>query len=181
MRKLLQVGCGKCYLPPTEGWVNHDVFDSVQADVYADMSALPFENNTFDLIYASHVLEHCHRRMILSTLSHWKALLKPGGTLRLAVPNFESISEWYEKTRDLPALMGLLYGGQNHPKNYHTVTFDSFTLGDALRKVGFVNVRRWNWRETEHGQYDDYSQAYLPAMQKETGMLMSLNMQADKE
>lgn len=179
--KKLHIGCGKCYLPPAEGWINHDVFDSVKADVYADMASLPFENSTFDLIYASHVLEHAHRRMILSTLSHWRALLKPGGTLRVAVPNFEAITEWYTKTRDLPALMGLLYGGQNHPKNYHTVTFDSFTLGEALRKAGLVNIRRWNWRETEHARFDDFSQCFLPHLDKDAGTLMSLNMQADKE
>jgi hypothetical protein len=119
--------------------------------------------------------------MILSTLSHWKALLKPGGTLRLAVPNFESICEWYTKTRDLQSVMGLLYGGQNHPKNYHTVTFDPFSLGEALRKVGFVNVRRWNWRETDHADFDDYASSYLPHLDKSAGMHMSLNMQADKE
>ncbi len=178
--KKLHIGCGKAYLPASEGFINHDLFSSVQADVYADMSALPFAPDTFDLVYASHVLEHCHRHCILATLSHWKAILKPGGTLRLAVPNFEAVCKWYQKTGDLRSLLGLLYGGQNLPKNSHTITFDETTLSRDLLQVGFQDIRWWDWRKTEHASWDDFSQCYLPHMQKDTGMLMSLNLEANK-
>lgn len=178
--KKLSIGCGKCYLPPSEGWTNLDLFSSVQADVYADMSSLPFEKNYFDLIYASHVLEHCHRHMILATLSHWRDLLRPGGILRLAVPNFEAVCKYYEKTGDLKVLMGLLYGGQNHPKNTHNIIFDETTLARDLFRVGFHQPKLWDWRTTEHSKYDDFSQCYLPHMDKDKGMLMSLNMEATK-
>ncbi len=173
----LHIGCGKVYLP---GFTNVDIFSSVHADVYADMAALPFDRGTFDLIYASHVLEHAHRHMVLATLSHWRDLLKDGGVLRLAVPNFEACAKHYMDTEDLGAIMGLLYGGQNHPKNHHFVIFDDTTLGAALIKVGFKGWNRWNWASTDHARYDDYSQAYLPKMDKENGRLMSLNMEAMK-
>lgn len=179
MLKKLQIGCGKVYLPRENGWTNLDIFSSVNADVYADMAALPFDPGTFDLIYASHVLEHSHRSTVLAILSHWRHLLKPGGILRLAVPNFAAIVDRYQQTGDLPELMGLLFGGQNHPKNVHTVAFDDETLTIALQKVGFKSVRRWDWKDTEHQDFDDYSQAYLPHMNK-TGRLMSLNVEAIK-
>ncbi len=86
MTHKLHIGCGKVYLPKEQGWCNCDIFSSVNADVYADMAALPFEPHSFDLIYASHVLEHSHRSTVLAILSHWRHLLKAGGTLRLAVP-----------------------------------------------------------------------------------------------
>src|SRR5687767_7366073 len=104
MVKKLHIGCGKNYLPSSEGWVNADIFSSVNADVHADMSALPFHHEEFDLIYASHVLEHSHRHMVLSTLSHWRHLLKPGGVLRLAVPDFGAICNYYKRTGDLQVL-----------------------------------------------------------------------------
>ena len=44
----------------------------------------------------------------------------------------------------------------------------------------FVNVRRYDWRQTIHKDYDDHSQAYYPHMDKENGLLMSLNVEADK-
>lgn len=174
----LHIGCGKTYLPPQEGWINHDLFESVKADVYAEISSLPFPPNTFTLIYASHVLEHCHRHCLMATLTHWRYLLKPGGVLRIAVPDFEAISRYYERTRDLKPLMGLLYGGQNHPKNSHCLTFDETTLSTALLKAGFSGIQRWDWRKTDHSQFDDYSQCYLPHMDKEHGECMSLNLEA---
>lgn len=177
MRKL-HIGCGKAYLPRENGWINHDVFESTRADIYSDMTALPFDRGYFDLIYCSHVLEHQHRRMILATLSHWHSLLGRGGVLRLAVPDFAAVCQRYQETKDLKELVGLLYGGQDHPKNFHTMAFDEATLTEALVRAGFIGVRHWDWRTTEHANYDDYSQAYLPAFEKTNGLLVSLNLEA---
>jgi hypothetical protein len=49
-----------------------------------------------------------------------------------------------------------------------------------LLQAGFSEVRRWDWRNTEHSEVDDYSQAHLPHMDKENGRLMSLNLEAIK-
>ena len=46
--------------------------------------------------------------------------------------------------------------------------------------TGFSEVRPWGWRTTEHADLDDYSQAYLPHLHKENGMLVSLNLEAVK-
>lgn len=180
LRKL-HIGPGKCCLPQAQGWVNIDLFSSTQADYYADMTALPYPRETFEMIYASHVLEHCHRNMVLATLAHWRDLLRPGGTLRLAVPDFAAVSTRYQKTHNLRELIGLLYGGQNHPRNVHTIIFDEIVLKDALTRVGFRIIRHWDWRTSEHAQYDDYSQCFLPHMDKEHGDQLSLNMEATKE
>lgn len=176
LRKL-HLGAGKNYLP---GWTNVDLFSSVQADLYADITNLPLERDSFDLIYASHVLEHVHRNMVLATLSHWRDLLKAGGVLRLAVPDFGACVDRYNKNHDLREITGLLWGGQNHPRNNHFIGFDYTTLSRSLYDVGFKEIGTWDWRKTDHAQFDDYSQAYLPAMQKEDGQLMSLNMEAVK-
>ena len=47
-------------------------------------------------------------------------------------------------------------------------------------EVGFKNVERYDWRETEHAEFDDHSQAYLPHMDKENGTLISLNVECTK-
>jgi hypothetical protein len=76
--------------------------------------------------------------------------------------------------------MGLLYGGQTYPENFHYCTWDFATLQKDLEDLGLTNVQRYNWRETEHAHIDDFSQAYLPHMDKESGYLMSLNIEATK-
>lgn len=173
----LHIGSGKCYLP---GFLNVDLFSNVKADAYHDMTSLPYEAGSFDLIYSSHVLEHQHRHMILATLNHWCSLLRPGGVLRLAVPDFAAVCRWYQNTGDLKSVMGLLYGGQDSHLNRHTTTFDLNYLTELLTKAGMKNIRLWDWRNTEHADHDDFSQCYLPHLQKDTGMLMSLNMEAVK-
>lgn len=173
----LHIGAGKVHLP---GFINMDLFDLHHQDVYCEMTRLPWDKGTFDLIYACHVLEHVHRRMVTATLHHWVEMLKPGGVLRLAVPNFDAICRQYSETGALEELMGLLYGGQNHPKNNHFVTFDYVTLKAHMTKAGLKDVRHWDWRQTEHAMFDDFSQAHLPHMHKDEGVLMSLNLEGTK-
>ena len=50
----------------------------------------------------------------------------------------------------------------------------------VFERAGFRQVRRWDWRDTGHAEIDDYSQAHLPHMDKESGRLMSLNLEAVK-
>ena len=173
----LHIGPGKTYLP---GWINVDIFSNVRADIYSSALALPYPTETFDLIYASHVLEHFSRHMVLAALTHWRHLLKVGGILRLAVPDFTAIVERYEETSDLEELLGLLYGGQSSALNGHCVVFDKKLLTKYLNMVGFSKIRLWDWRTTIHTEYDDYSQAYLPHLDKKSGRLMSLNIEAVK-
>lgn len=176
-QKKLHLGCGKAYLP---GWINVDIFSTVRADAYHDVTALPYERESFDLIYASHIAEHIHRHMVLATLNHWVSLLKPGGLLRLAVPDFEAACERYAKTKDISEIMGLLYGGQNCHLNRHTVAFDAYSLSYYMKLAGLTGIKRWDWRIKEHAAYDDYSQSYLPHMDKANGTLMSLNLEGIK-
>jgi predicted SAM-dependent methyltransferase len=175
--KKLHIGVGKNYIP---GWINFDIFSNNRADSYGSALALPYDREFFDVIYASHVLEHFNRHMILSVLSHWRDLLVDGGILRLAVPDFNAICRRYLASYDLEEVTGLLYGGQSHVLDVHQIVFDATTLRGAMKKVGFKEVRQWKWRATEHSQFDDYSQAYLPHMEKNSGMLMSLNLEGVK-
>jgi hypothetical protein len=58
--------------------------------------------------------------------------------------------------------------------------FDFDTLRAGLETTGFRDVQRYDWRQSDVGRagIDDYSQAYLPHMDKENGRLMMLNVEA---
>jgi len=60
---------------------------------------LPFPDNTFSAIYASHVLEHLYRSQGLVLLSECKRVLKPGGVLRLVVPDLQSMVVEYVNSK----------------------------------------------------------------------------------
>lgn len=173
----LHLGCGVKHLP---GWVHVDALAYPHVDHVGPVESLPFaEDGSVDLIYACHVLEHFGRNEVAGVLAEWRRVLKPGGALRLAVPDFAACAELYVagKLTSLNDIMGLLMGGQRDQYDYHKVLFDEASLTAALTASGFASVRRWDWRETEHTDMDDYSQAYLPHMDKFAGRLVSLNLE----
>lgn len=148
-----------------------------------DIVNLPFKDNSVDLIYASHVIEYFDRVEIIEVLNKWKSKLKSGGTLRLAVPDFEAMAKLYiEKNIPLNNFLGPLYGKMKMGKDFifHKTTYDFDSLKELLNEVGFRNMDYYLWQETEHGIFDDHSQAYIPHMDKENGTLISLNIEVKK-
>jgi predicted SAM-dependent methyltransferase len=174
----LHLGSGKRYIP---GWVHIDAIDYPHIDHVAQIDHLPFiQDNSVEIIYACHVLEHFKRRDVARVLKEWYRVLKPGGILRLAVPDFAAVYSVYEKTGSLEPLLGLLFGRQDYLYNIHYHVWDESTLYAALKNAGFGEVHHWDWRTTEHADVDDYSRAYLPHMDYTYGTLMSLNLEAVK-
>lgn len=174
----LHLGCGDKII---KGFINVDFRKNEGVDVVADLSNLvEFDNESVELIYSSHVLEHFGRLEYKLILKKWYDLLKIGGTLRLAVPDFEKVVEHYNENKDLEKLRGLLWGGQNYEKNFHFCGWDFMTIKKDLEDIGFKQIERYDWEKTEHSDIDDYSQCYLPHMDKKNGKLMSLNIEAIK-
>jgi predicted SAM-dependent methyltransferase len=176
----LHLGCGYKKL---EGFINVDIRPETNCDIIDDVTNLKsFNDNSADMIYACHVLEHFGRHSYKDVLKRWTTVLKSGGTLRISVPDLLKVSELhYNKKYPLKKLIGFLYGGQNYAENYHYIGFDFDMLKEDLEELGYKDVKMWNWKEVEHGSVDDYSQAYLPHMDKENGDLMSLNIECTKK
>lgn len=177
----LHLGCG---VKKIEGFYHVDALDYPHVDHIGPVEKLPFiSDNTSKLIYACHVLEHFGRNEYKDVLAEWFRVLAKGGVLRLAVPDFRASVQLYlddSNDIDLPVILGLVMGGQRDQYDYHKMIFDEETLTKTLLEIGFSEVRRWDWRMTEHADLDDYSQAYLPHMDKENGTLVSLNLEAVK-
>jgi SAM-dependent methyltransferase len=177
----LHLGCGKRFIP---GFVHVDILPAPHIDHVADVRHLEFAaENSADLIYACHVLEHFGRFEFRAVLAEWFRVLKPGGILRLSVPDFAACAAvYYEQglVDGLTGLMGLISGGQRDEFDFHKMIFDEPFLSQELLKLGFTAVRRWDWRLTEHAHVDDFSQAYIPHLARDNGRHMSLNLEAVK-
>ena len=98
----------------------------------------------------------------------------------MAVPDFEAIVEEYLSSKNLDKLQSFLHGGSKYEYDFHYQTYDFKRLSDLLRRAGFSQVERYDWREFLPPHYDDYSRSYLPHMDFEHGRLMSLNVVAIK-
>ena len=176
----LNLGCG--WRNFGEDWVHIDGGDYAHLDSH-DITRLPYEDKSVDLIYASCVIEYFDREEVVDVLTEWLRVLRFGGKLRLSVPDFEVISDLYtRKDYSLDLFLGPLYGKMSMGQNtiYHKTVYDYKSIETLLVDSGFNNIHRYNWRDTEHAQFDDHSQAYLPHMDKENGTLIQLNVEAEK-
>jgi predicted SAM-dependent methyltransferase len=174
----LHIGCGKKYL---KGYKHVDVIPFDHVDFECDAGKLDIINDeSATEIYACHILEHVKRNEVSEVLEEWCRVLKSGGVLRIAVPDFESVVQAYLSGEKIPSLLGLLYGGQTYDYNFHHVAFDFSYIKEVLEEAGFINVERYDWQTFLPSDFDDFSRAYLPHMDFENGRHMSLNVIARK-
>jgi predicted SAM-dependent methyltransferase len=180
--KRLHLGCGSKNIP---GFYHIDVEEFAHLDRIQMVNDLSFiEDDSVELIYASHVLEHFNRHVYMEVLREWHRKLMPDGVLRLSVPDFAKTAKAYldenVPTNGIRGLLGALIGGQRNEHDFHRMAFDRELLESNLLEVGFRECRLWDWRTTEHAHIDDFSQAYIPKNDKVGGLMMSLNLEAIK-
>ena len=108
--------------------------------------AYPLENedNSVDEIRASHVLEHFGFVEARAALTDWIRALKPGGRIRLAVPDFEFIvSEYHRQGTNSRLLFAYAMGGQIDANDYHRCLFDELSLRELMEQCGLERVSGW--------------------------------------
>ena len=145
--KRLHLGCGNIRLP---GFCNVDILTTAAVDVVSDISKLDnFADDSIELIYACHVLEHFSHDDAVNVLLRWFDVLKPGGELRISVPDIDRIVKIYHdnwqhfQTTGNSPWVGLLYGGQGDPYDFHKTGFNFCWMRYLLEKIGYVEVAEY--------------------------------------
>lgn len=94
---LLNAGCGTHY---AAGWVNTDVW--VNEDTRPDVKVVPgkpypFEDNTFDAVMLSHVLEHIEWGKLFPFLKDMQRIAKPNAPMLIICPDlYKTIHLWHQ-------------------------------------------------------------------------------------
>lgn len=63
--------------------------------VYDLSKGVPYEDNTFEMVYSSHVLEHIDKQFSFDFMRECHRVLKPNGILRIVVPDLELLVKNY--------------------------------------------------------------------------------------
>lgn len=113
----LNVGCGRHFHP---AWRNIDLVSVDPAvEQYDIRRGLPGPDQRYAAVYHSHVLEHLEPDQGRRLLSECLRVLKPGGVLRIVVPDLERIAELY-----LQMLRGAWKGDPLSQANYEWITLE---------------------------------------------------------
>lgn len=91
--RMLNIGCGRRY---HRDWVNLDLESNDSSVIRHDVNkGIPFEQGRFDAVYHSHILEHLDPADGQKLIQECYRVLKPGGVLRIVVPDLECIARLY--------------------------------------------------------------------------------------
>lgn len=123
--RLLNVGCGRCI---HAAWTNIDLVSAVPGVISHDLrTGLPFDDNEFDAVYHSHVLEHLTPVDASTMLRECLRVLKPKGVLRVVVPDLEGIARAYLRAVDDA-------GNERSPESHANHTWMTLELIDQMTR-----------------------------------------------
>lgn len=129
----LNVGAGASEIP---GYISVDRNNGQEA------FPLAYQDCSADEIRASHILEHFKQNDVRLVLADWVRVLKPGGSLKIAVPNFAWITSAYQGNRSEPWASYLL-GGQQDDNDFHRSIFDQRSLRSLMEISGLIDIKPW--------------------------------------
>lgn len=124
------------------GAVSPDGFTPLGHDHGSEIFPLPYDDESVDEIRASHCLEHFPHAQLGDVVGEWCRVLKKGGRLRIAVPDFEKIAENYTNGVQQPT-EGYVLGGQVDESDFHKSLFDRKRLRNLMTAHGLVLLRPW--------------------------------------
>ena len=135
-----------------------------------------FEDNTFEALYASHVLEHFdYVNEVAQVLTEWLRVLEPGGQLMVGVPNWDILARMVIAKDQFSFderfyVMRTILGGHTDKHDYHYSGYTFDILEGFLTANGYVNIRQVD----RFGLFPDTTEACI------RGVNISLNVIAEK-
>ena len=131
---LLNIGCGRRY---HDDWVNIDLETSDPCVIRHDVNnGIPFEEGRFAAVYHSHILEHLEPADGRKLIHECYRVLKPGGILRIVVPDLECIARLY-----LEMHQEAWMGDENSQINYNWMKLE--LLDQLVRRTSGGKMGRY--------------------------------------
>jgi predicted SAM-dependent methyltransferase len=117
--KYLNLGCGSRYHPD---WINIDIASRAPGVIQHDLSrGIPLPDSSCDVVYHAAVLEHLRRSDATAFLAECYRVMKPGGILRVGVPDLEKSCQLY-----LSRLATALKGDEAASHDYDWIMLELF-------------------------------------------------------
>lgn len=131
-----------------KGWEIFNIVNDAYVDHIGNAKNMSlFGDKTFNVIYASHILEHFdYMEELPLVLKEWNRILKPHGKLYISVPDLDVLASLIQdksyEFMDIFKTMRMIFGGQNNPYDFHKVGFNEQILQWYLERNGFHSITR---------------------------------------
>ena len=119
------------------------------AFLYHDLAiSLPLNVNSVDFIYSSHFFEHLFKDDAAALLKSCARALKPGGTIRISIPDLAYAISLYGFRRKKEMLDDYFFvEGKGSYLARHKYMYDYDLLKEALEQAGFSNIKRCEYQQ----------------------------------
>jgi SAM-dependent methyltransferase len=148
-------GCGE---HPEPGWINSDIKDGPGIDISCDIRhGFPLETGSIDYIASIHALPELPIGDLVGAMEELRRVLKPGGVLRLALPDLDKgIKAYLENDRDyflVPDEDASTIGGKFVTQllwyGWSKTLFTHDYTEELLGRAGYRSVFTCSFRETK--------------------------------
>ena len=117
MKSYVNLGCGRRYHPD---WINIDIVSSGPGVIQHNLGqGIPLPDASCEVVYHAAVLEHMRREDALTFLRECHRVLKPGGVVRVGVPDLERLCHLY-----LSKLQAACDGGEAAAHDYDWIMLE---------------------------------------------------------
>ena len=150
----LNWGCGGHTLP---GWINSDNKEAPDIELSCDIrDGLPLEEGSMDYVVSIHALPEVPYTALVPVLQELRRVIKPGGVLRLALPDLlKGVDAYRRGDRDYFLVpdedaksLGAKLITQLIWYGYSRTLFTSEFIEEMLLKAGFGRVVHCAYRQT---------------------------------
>jgi len=138
----LNVGCGEKSLSSINNFkcINIDIRPLPGVDMVCDVRQLPFDDNYFDRILASDIIEHFPVMETHGLIEEWARVLKVDGRMKIRTPSLKWMTSTYTREQNAEFISWHLFGGQEYKENFHYVIFDQKWLSAICSKFNLKTI-----------------------------------------
>jgi predicted SAM-dependent methyltransferase len=110
---------------------------------------VPLHDNSTDIIYCSHFLEHLDKKDGQKFLEECFRSLKSGGLMRISIPDLDYAMQMYQRN-EIESMMGLFfYTSNDWDFAAHKYGYNYTHLKEILEKIGFVKINKMSYQNGE--------------------------------